>query len=200
MRWAPSRLRGRRLRRVGGRSRTVYLAAAMALVPATASARAQLSSGLEVGVAGLGDGARAWASTKLDLGVRLEAVYGREGPRDWGVGPLVQVRTPWFHGADYGAGLVVLAPVDPTFPLWFGAGGYERRLAGAWSPGVSAFVGFGSRGFNYHSRYSMTYGFLIDVRATFGEVKSVDTIACLDLDFEGLLLPALYVIGLVRGG
>lgn len=163
-----------------------------------AGARAQISSELEAGIVGIGDGQRAWASTRLDLGVRVEALYGREGPRDWGAGPFLHARTPWFHGADYGGGLVVLAPVDPTFPLWFGVGGYERRLDSAWSPGANAFVAFGSRGFNYHSRYAMTYGLSLDVRSTFGTARSVDVIAALDLDFEGLLIPAMYFLGLVR--
>jgi hypothetical protein len=195
----------RPLRRDSARAvahRRLLLAAIVGLAsaPRPAFARAQLSSGLEVGVVAAGDGERAWANTRLDLGLRLEGIYGREGPRDWGAGPFAQARTSGFHGADYGGGLLVLAPVDPTFPLWFGAGGYGRRIDSAWSPGVDAFVGFGSRGFNYHSRYSMTYGVVADLRTTFGSVRSVDAIVCLDLDLEGVLLPALYLLGLVRGG
>lgn len=173
------------------------LGLALLAAPAAASARAQASASGQIGVAGVGEDGY-WTRTKLDLGLRFEDVFLREGPRDFGLGPYVETRTAAFIHADYGAGLVAVLPVDPTFPLWIGAGGFARRESSSWAPGANAFVAWGSRSYNYTSSYAMAFGLVLDVRVHRGDVPGVDTVLALSIDLEGLALPWMYAISAAR--
>ncbi|MFI5301754.1 MAG: hypothetical protein ACHREM_27000 [Polyangiales bacterium] len=148
---------------------------------------------METGIVGAGDQGSLWSSTKLDLGLRTELLLGRSSPRDFGFGPWVQARTTWFDGADYGGGAVALLPVDSALPIWVGAGAFERRRQDSWSPGIDAFIGFGSRSYDYHDPYAMVLGATLDVRAVLGPVRQTDVILCLQLDLEVLAMPAMYL-------
>ena len=136
--------------------------------------------------------------TKLDLGLRVEDVCLRERPTDFGIGPYVEARTAAFVYGDYGAGVVAILPIDQTFPLWVGAGGFARRQDQTWAPGVNAFVAWGGRSFNYDSAYAMAYGVILDVRAHGGELPGVDTVLALSIDLEALALPWIFGINAVR--
>jgi hypothetical protein len=165
-------------------------------VAAPAFAKVQNSAQTQLGVANVGspDG----RSTKMDLGLRFESVWFRESPRDFGIGPYVEARTAWFDHADYGGGLVALVPVDLTFPLWFGGGGFARRGGGTWSPGFDGFLAWGGRSFNHHSSYAMVFGLLLDARVHGGDEKGTDVVLAATLDLEGLALPFLYAVSAVR--
>ena len=171
-------------------------AAVVAFAP-DASARPQVSASGQIGVVGVGEDGY-WSRTKLDLGLRLEDVYLRERPTDFGLGPYVEARSAAFVHADYGAGLLAILPVDPTFPLWVGAGGFARRQDHSWNPGANAFLAWGSRSFNYSSNYAMAFGLVLDVRVHRGDVPGVDTVLALSIDLEGLALPWLYAVSAVR--
>jgi hypothetical protein len=173
------------------------VAGALVFATPSASAHAQVSASGQIGVVGVGEDGY-WSRTKLDLGLRLESVYLRKRPTDFGFGPYLEARSAAFIHGDYGAGVLALIPVDPTFPIWFGAGGFARRQDHAWAPGANAFVAWGSRSFNYSSAYAMAFGLVLDVRVHRGDTPGVDTVLALSIDLEGLALPAMYVISAVR--
>ncbi len=180
-------------------ARLVVLCAACAplAAPTAARASAQVSASGQVGIVGVGEDSY-WTRTKLDLGLRVEDVWLRERPTDFGIGPYVEARTAAFVYGDYGAGVVAILPIDQTFPLWVGAGGFARRQDQTWAPGVNAFVAWGGRSFNYDSAYAMAYGVILDVRAHGGELPGVDTVLALSIDLEALALPWIFGINAVR--
>lgn len=172
-------------------------AIAILLIPAVAHGKVQNSASGQLGVVGVG-GERAWEKTRVNLGLRFESVWFREGPRDFGLGPYVEARTGSFGHADYGGGLLALLPVDPTFPLWFGGGAFARREDNAFWSGYNAFVGWGGRSFNHHGSYGMAYGLLLDARYHRGPVPGVDLILTASIDLQAFAYPLLFGIGLLR--
>jgi hypothetical protein len=173
--------------------------AATSLVATTsvdARARAQFSASGQVGVTGVSEDG-FWSRTKLDLGLRAEDDFLRESPRDFGLGPYAEVRTAAFIHGDYGAGLVSVVPIDPTFPLWLGGGVFARRGNDQWAPGANAFIAWGSRSFNYESSYAMAYGLLLDARVHRGTDPGVDIVLAVSIDLELLAIPWIYAISAV---
>jgi hypothetical protein len=172
--------------------------AAIALVPTIAEARPQWSAQTQFGAVGIGNEDGAWKSTRLDLGLKVEAMYLRNGPNDFGLGPYVEMRTAAFVHGDYGGGLVGLLPVSMTFPIWFGAGGFARRQESTWAPGFNAFLAWGGRSFNYHSDYAMAFGLVADVRVHRGDFPGVDVVIAASIDLEAIAIPFMYVISAIR--
>ncbi len=176
--------------------RGLFLLAAilsLSLLAGTTQARPQVSVQTQLGATGIGGDGGLWKSTRLDLGLRAEAIYLRESPNDFGIGPYLETRTAAFVHADYGGGLVALLPVNGTWPVWLGGGGFARRQDHTFAPGGNVFLGWGGRSYNYHSNYAMAYGLLFDVRAHFGDERGVDLVLAATVDLEGLLLPLAYV-------
>lgn len=184
----------------GCTSRAVFACALLACAGAgrEAHARVQNSAQTQIGVVGVGREGRAWDATRLNLGARVESIWGREGPRDFGVGPYVEARTASFSYGEYGGGVVALLPVEMTFPLWFGGGGFARREHDRWAPGFNGFLAWGGRSFNHHSSYAMAYGLLLDARAHRGDTPGFDLVLTATIDLQGLALPWLYAVSAVR--
>jgi hypothetical protein len=174
------------------------VAVACTALAGRAEARPQYSMSGQIGVVGRGDGDRAWSRTRLDLGVRAEALFGRSNARDFGLGPYAEARTASFAHGDYGGGLVALLPVDMTFPLWCGVGAFGRREEGAWAPGGNAFVGWGSRSFNHHADYGMAYGLLVDARVVRGDRPGFDLIVAATIDLQAVALPFVIAFEAIR--
>jgi hypothetical protein len=170
----------------------VVVAGALA-VPSIAAARPQWSAQTQVGVVGLGEDGKAWQRTRLDLGLKVEAIYLRESPRDFGVGPYLETRTASFRYGEYGGGLVALLPVAMTFPLWLGGGAFARREESQWAPGANAFLAWGGRNYNYSSSYAMAFGLMLDTRVHRGDQPGVDIVLAATLDLEALALPWIYL-------
>ena len=170
---------------------------ASVLATTAAQARPQYSASSQLGVVAVGGEGRLWRETRVDLGVRLEALYGRSAPHDGAFGPYLEARTAWFEHADYGGGLMALVPVHPTFPVWFGAGAFGRRQQSSWSPGAHAFLAWGGRDFNYEGDYAMAFGLLLDARVHRGEFPGVDIILAVSIDLEGLAIPFIYGVSRV---
>ncbi|GAC1577031.1 MAG: hypothetical protein NVS3B20_08480 [Polyangiales bacterium] len=133
------------------------------------------------------------------MGLRVESVWLRESPREFGIGPYAEMRTASFAYGEYGGGVVAVLPTDMTFPLWAGAGGFARREEGAWGGGANAFVAFGSRSFNYTSCYGMAFGVIGDVRWHAAPVQGIDLVLAASLDLEAIALPFTLLIGALRG-
>lgn len=170
-----------------------FVALPILFLAATAAARPQWSGQLEVGAVGEGSSEGLWRRTRFEVGVQLEALYLRESPRDFGLGPYVQSRTDWFDAGEYGGGAVLLVPIANTFPIWIGGGPFGRRAAGAWSSGANGFIAWGARDFNYESNYAMAYGLVLDLRHHFGDVPGTDVVLAARIDLEALALPWIYL-------
>ena len=168
-------------------------AAALGSIAVTASARPQWSAQTQVGVVGLGEDGKAWQRTRLDLGLKVEALYLRESPRDFGLGPYLESRTASFRYGEYGGGLVALLPVAMTFPLWLGGGAFARREESRWAPGFNGFVAWGGRNYNYSSSYAMAFGLMLDTRVHRGDTPGVDVVLAATIDLEALALPWIYL-------
>jgi hypothetical protein len=168
-------------------------ASACSLFVRSADARSQWSVSGQFGVVvdDLSGGRSRQA--RFDLGLRSELLLGREATTDWAAGPYLEARTSAFTRGDFGGGLIALAPVHPTFPVWFGVGGFARAGEQGWVPGASAWVAWGGRSLNFSGSYGMAYGLLVDARASFGPQPGVDVVAALTLDLEALALPFVYV-------
>ncbi len=167
------------------------------LLPSAASAKVQNSASGQLGIVGV-SGERTWAKTRVNMGLRFESLWFREGPRDFGIGPYVEARTASFGHADYGAGLVALLPTDQTFPLWFGGGAFARREDAAFFAGYNGFVAIGGRSFNHHGSYGMAYGLMFDARYHRGPVAGVDLILTASIDLQALAYPFLIGYGALR--
>ena len=173
------------------------VAALVALwVAGDAQARPQLSLQGEAGW--VLRGTERGHHSSLGLGTRFEMVFGRSSPLDGGVGPYVEARTAGFDFGDYGAGLVGVIPVNPTFPLWFGAGALGRREAGAWAPAGHAFLAWGSRSFNYHGSWGMVFGLTLDGVVHGGEHKGFDLGVQATVDLQAVVYPWMLLISWLR--
>ncbi len=168
------------------------------LAPSLSYARTQNSASLQLGAVGLGAEGKLWQSTRADLGLRFESIFLRESPRDLGLGFFVEARTAWFAHGDYGGGFLALLPVDMTFPIWLGGGGFARRGDGAWAPGANAFLAWGGRSYNHHSSYAMAYGLIFDARWHGGATPGTDLVVAASIDLEGIALPFLYLVSAIR--
>lgn len=183
----------------GGGAFGGLLAVTLVGVPGSASAgesKAQTSIQAQIGWTWVGR--PEGRSHTVDLGGRWETVFGRSSPRDFGIGPYVEARTGGFHFGDYGGGLVAVLPVENTFPFWLGLGALGRREGGSWAPAGHAFLGWGSRSFNYQSVWGMVYGVTLDGVWHGGDRKGVDVVVAATLDAQALLYPWLLLVSWVR--
>ena len=171
------------------------------LLASRASADPQLTTTANVGVAGHGDRAELWSSTRLAAGLRGELLLGRNKDADFGVGPYVEaLTTASFGDVQVGGGASVLVPVHSYLPLVLSAGAYaSRREPWGWEPGLAGELFWGSRGYNYHSVYAMSAGLFAGVRYALGESKNVVLLAGARVDLELLAIPFLFLWGTVRG-
>ena len=168
-----------------------------ALVPARAQAKVQNSASGQVGVVGV-SGPDFWDRTRLNLGLRFESVWFREHAKQFGIGPFLEARTASFGHADYGGGLVAILPVDETFPIWLGGGAFARRDEGAFHAGYNGFIAWGSRSFNHHGSYGMTYGLMLDARYHRGPIAGVDLVLTASIDLQWLAYPWIIAYSAIR--
>lgn len=180
------------------------VAAALLLAPSVAVAdplpdppsRPQANLGLVAGLARVGtEGAPS--HTWLDLGLRGDVLFGRNGPHAWGIGPMAGIGTYKFQDLALQAGGSLLIPIQEYLPLVVSAGPYARK-DGAWDPGAFASVFWGSRSFNYAGSYGMAAGILVEGRAGFGDAKERTMLFALHLDLQAMTLPVVMLINLFR--
>lgn len=175
----------------------VIVSLVLTIAAERAEARPQWSAQGQLGVVGVGESDGAWRRTKLDLGLKVEDLWLRESPNDFGIGPYVEMRTAAFRYGEYGAGVVALIPTSMTYPLWLGGGTFAHREAGSFSGGGNAFVAWGARDFNYHSSYAMAFGLLVDARVHRGDTPGFDVVLAATIDLEALALPWIYLLSAV---
>ena len=136
---------------------------------------------------------------RVHLGARGDVLFGRSSHRDFGAGPYGEAMTAW-DDFSVGGGGSVLVPVHEYLPLVGSVGGYGRRFGGAWEPGVTAQVFWGSRSFNYHGWYGMAVGLSVQGRVGLGEQGERGMIVALHVDGQALALPFLMAYGALAGG
>lgn len=177
--------------------RAAALALASAILGAAASAHAAPQAGAAVtaGAAFVGDRDDAHRSTELSLGLRGDLLLLRERDTTFGVGPYVEaLTTATFHDRQLGGGAEVLVPVHPYLPVVLSVGPYARHAAPTgWEPGVAGSLFWGSRGYNYHSPYSLAGGALFEARYGLGDSREVAFVASAVVDLEFFILP--FVVG-----
>jgi hypothetical protein len=79
------------------------------------------------------------------------------------------------------------------------AGGYARKSAFGWEPGVEGFVFFGSRSYNFHSSYGIAAGVIGGLQFGLGDSRESAIVIALQLDGQILLLPFAAAYQLLRG-
>jgi hypothetical protein len=170
------------------------LAIAAVLLPSPrAEARPQNSVQGQLGVVSGSD-----APMRLNLGLKVESLWFREGPKDFGIGPFVEGRNGSFAYGELGGGLVALLPVHELLPLWVGAGGFARREDARWGSGFHGFVAWGVRPYNFHGNYGLTAGLMADARVHQGQERGFELVVSSTLDLQALSYPVMYLIGALR--
>ena len=178
------------------------LIAPIVLFGLTASARlfaAEWNASALTGVCGTGVDREYWQHTCWFNGLRADVLFGRSRNLDFGVGPFADVTTAGFDDVRFGSGASALLPVHPFLPLVLSAGGYARKSALGWEPGVEGFVFFGSRSYNFHSSYGIAAGVIGGLQLGLGDSRESAIVIALQLDGQILLLPFVAAYQLLRG-
>jgi hypothetical protein len=173
---------------------------AIVLGTAAASASPQGSVGLTLGAAGFGEQRAIWDKTLFQLGLHGDVLFGREGNRDFGLGPFVEVQTLGFDDIELGGGASALLPVLENFPLVLSAGAYGRGTGTyGFEPGLTGELFWGSRSYNYHASYVMSAGLLAQFRYGLGDARETAIVVGAQLDLEVLSLPFVFLYQALRG-
>lgn len=181
------------------RARLVATAvASLTAVASAAQAEPQANLAATAGVTGVGVQGAWWAETRFHLGARGDVLFGRARNLDWGYGPYGEAMTS-FDDVSVGGGGSVLAPIHPYLPIVMSGGGYERRANGAWEPGVTGQLFWGSRSFNYGSWYVMAGGLSVQMRYGLGSARERSVVLAAHIDGEVLMLPFLFLVEAFRG-
>jgi hypothetical protein len=158
-----------------------------------ARADVQLGSGLTSGAALTDFRAKNGPRLATHLGARFDALFLRERAGTMALGPYVDVASAAFDTFETGGGLEWLVPAgDTAFIL--SSGLFARTSRFGWEPGAAGTLFWGSRSFNYQSIYSVGVGIFAQGRyGLAGEGRQADAILGLQIDFEYLALPALFI-------
>ncbi|MCC6902317.1 MAG: hypothetical protein IT377_25320 [Polyangiaceae bacterium] len=167
--------------------------AATLLVHETARAEPQWNASALTGVCGRGTGGSYFDDTCWYNGVRADVLFGRDRYSDVSAGPFLGVTTAGFDDLRIGGGATLLLPVTQYFPLGLSGGAHARNADGSWTPGVSGWLFFGSRSYNFHSRYVMAGGLLFGVEHDLRRPDQNAVVIAAQID--GLVLALPFVLG-----
>lgn len=174
------------------------LFAFVALLATDVAAKPQTNAGFLAGLCGRGTRPRYWQESCFYGGARIDAVFGRESPRDFGVGPYIAITTAAFDDVRLGGGATFHLPVNETFPLVLSAGGFAKA-ANTWEPGASAQLFVGPRSFNYDGSYEVAGGLVAGIDYSFGSSRETVIVIAAQVDAFLLALPLLLVYESLRG-
>jgi hypothetical protein len=184
----------------------VILALASSMIvalPRVAHGDPQASAGITVGAAGEGVGREIWGErTAFHLGLHGDVLFGRNSTSDFGVGPYVEVLTHAFDEVQFGGGVSGLFPILDTFPLVLSAGAYGRKGSDGFGlePGLAGELFWGSRSYNFNSRYVLSGGLLTQMRYGLGPSHETSVVIAAQIDLELLVLPVLFLVTAAQGG
>lgn len=168
-----------------------------------AAAEPQASVGLTVGAAGEGYNHQFWRRrTAFHLGLHGDLMFGRSQTSDFGIGPYAEVLTHAFDEIQFGGGVSGLLPILDAFPIVLSAGGYGRKGSDKFGlePGVAGELFWGSRSYNFHSRYMISGGLLSQVRYGLGPSHETSIVISAQIDVLLLAMPVMFLITAARGG
>jgi hypothetical protein len=165
----------------------------------TALADLQWNASLVTGVCGTGTRPELWQDTCWFNGLRGDLLFARNRDADPAFGPFVDLTTAGFDDLRLGGGGTALFPVHPYFPVVVSAGGYARHSEAGWDPGLAGWLFWGTRGYNFHSSYSLAGGLLAGLHYDVGSSRETAIVIALQIDGQILLLPFIVGYELLRG-
>ena len=176
----------------------------VALLGLTGPARAepQASVGLTLGAAGEGYDRHLWQRTAFHLGLHGDVLFGRSNTSDFGIGPYAEIFTHAFDEVQVGGGISGLLPVLDPFPIVLSVGAYARKGSDKFQvePGLAGELFWGTRSYNFHSRYVLSGGLLAQMRYGLGPSRETSIVLAAQVDLGVLVLPVLFLITAARGG
>jgi len=176
------------------------LSASLLLGTSAAQAEVQGTAGLTIGAAGRGLQHHLWEQTVFHLGLRGDVMFGRKTPKDFGIGPYLEVATHAFDELQFGTGASLLLPITQAFPLVLSTGAYGRYAPKqGLEPGIAAALFWGTRSYNFHGSYIMTAGLLTQFRYGLGPSGESSIIISAQIDLVALSLPFQLLINALRG-
>ncbi|MFT3773803.1 MAG: hypothetical protein QM820_51190 [Minicystis sp.] len=181
---------------------TGMLAGLVSLTGRSAQAEPQASVGLTIGAAGEGYDRQWWKRTAFHLGLHGDILFGRSSTSDFGIGPYAEVFTHAFDEVQFGGGVSGLLPVLDAFPIVLSAGAYGRKGSDTFgvTPGVAGELFWGSRSYNFHSRYVLSGGLLAQVRYGLGPARDTSIVIAAQVDVVLLAMPIMFLVTAARGG
>lgn len=195
--------------RRGARKTLRSISPALALIafatisaPRPAAAEPQASVGVTVGAAGEGYDHQFWKQrTAFHLGLHGDVIFGRSTTSDFGIGPYAEIFTHAFDEVQFGGGVSGLLPVIDAFPIIVSAGGYGRKGSDGFGlePGVAGELFWGSRSYNFHSKYMISGGLLTQLRYGLGPSHETSIVVSAQVDVLLLAMPVLFLITAARG-
>jgi len=185
-------------------TRWIVTAALAGVVLSARGARAepQASVGLTIGAAGEGYDRHYWKRTAFHLGFHGDVLFGRGSTSDFGIGPYAEIFTHAFDEVQFGGGVSGLLPVLDAFPIVLSAGAYGRKGSDMYKvePGFTAQLFWGSRSYNFHSRYVLSGGLLTQFRYGLGPSRETAIVIAAQIDVVLLAMPVMFLITAARGG
>ncbi len=131
------------------------------------------------------------------LGGRADLLFLRNRPLETAFGPYLEFGTIAFETFEFGGGGSWLVP-GLDLPLVVSAGAFARSSVVGVEPGVVANLFWGSRSYNFHSRYGMAFGLFGEARAGLGASRSMDAVLGVRVDLAALALPFLLAYQALR--
>jgi hypothetical protein len=176
--------------------------AALGLSASSARAEPQASVGLTIGAAGEGYDRHYWKRTAFHLGLHGDILFGRSSTSDFGIGPYAEIFTHAFDEVQFGGGVSGLLPVLDAFPIVLSAGAYGRKGSDQFKvePGITGQLFWGSRSYNFHSKYVLSGGLLTQFRYGLGPSRETSIVIAAQVDVVLLAMPVMFLITAARGG
>jgi hypothetical protein len=140
----------------------------------------------------LGDRAELWQRSRFYGAAHGDVLFGGNGPRDFSLGPFVDLGTVSFAHLRLATGPSVLVPLFSSFPLVGSVGGYVMPLrTSLFSYGFHGTLFIGSRSYNYHAPYSPTFRMVFGLDYALDRSHETLITAAFQLDAELIALPFL---------
>lgn len=171
-------------------------------IPRDVAADPQANVGLLVGAAGRGQHERVFEEAAFHGGLHADVLFARDGTKDFGVGPYVDVVTQQFDEIQVGHGVSVLFPIIDTFPLVASVGTYFRAADDDFDiqPGIAGTLFFGSRSYDFDDSYAMAFGLVAQVRAGLDDRHQTSFVVALHVDTLFLATPIVFLAEAIDGG
>jgi hypothetical protein len=177
---------------------SVTLAGATLLVARVSSAQAEWNTGLIGGACGVGEQGAVWNRSRVCLGGRTDLLWGRQAPGEAAGGGFLGVTTAGFRDITFEGGGAALLPLGDAWTTVFSLGPALQLRETEWEPGFASWAFVGRRGFNYHGRYAMAWGFVVGYERGLGSRGASTLTMGVQLDGIVLALPVMFTVDALR--